>query len=544
MSFRIKQRGYFLLIAVIFIMIMGVLGSMIAYTFAGRATISVYQQQGLKTFYNAESGLEIVTRLLNIPALSGTPSRISCEQVTGNSSTTNASLNGGTFTVTTVNNSPISAEDTLSSAINSSTTSISVDNSAGFASSGRIMIDREAIDYAGISGNTFIGVVRGVGTTASSHASGAGVGQYQCSLDSQAGIPSIASPTYQRELQWDVQLQDGWAVGNQSGNFYTFTRWNGSTGNSWDDSSVPVGGANNRGNVNGISMLSYADGWAVGDSATNGFIFLHWDGKSWKKNLLAGSCSSQNLYSVSMVSSNEGWAVGARYRPGCGSSGDYRYTVLKYDGSAWSLLTPSTSPSIPADSSSVEDINSVHVIDTNASGTGDIGFAVGNSGQILKYDGSNWAADSSPVSSNLTGVYVVSSSEAWAVGASGAILKWNGSAWSSFSSPTSTQLNEVAMFDSTGSGTADFGIAVGDSGTIVSYNGSSWSATSSGSNNLYGIQIINSQDAWTVGASGTAIHWDGSSWTSVSSDTSIQLNMVGMIAPKGNPVSGWRQVFG
>lgn len=553
--FRSQQAGFFLLIAVVFILVMGVMGTMIAYLLSSRANVSVAEQQGLNAFYNAESGLEASARLLSIPALTGTPSRISCASVTGTSAITNASLNGGTFTVTTVNSSPVFATTTLSGAETASDSVINLTSASGFAPSGRVVIDGEAIDYTAISGNTLIGVTRGMdSTTASAHASGAGVGQYQCSLDSQAGIPSIASPSYRRELQWDVQLQDGWVVGNLSSSNFVLTRWNRPTEKSWTVSTLA--GGSNVANLNSVSMLSYASGWAVGNAANRNINFLRWNGSSWSLAAINNTCSSanlQHLLDVSMVSAQQGFAVGASYRVGnatC-SNGNYRYLITYWNGTTWTVLTPSSaSPKSPADGNSsannTPNLNAVHVIDTDGDGLANIGFAVGNRGVILQYNGTDWVVSSAPAvltTQNLTGVYTVSASEAWAVGVGGLIYKWNGSTWSSFSSPTVTQLNEVAMLDTNGDGLADFGVGVGSSGRIITYNGSSWSSTSSGSANLFGVGIVSTNDVWVVGASGTAIHYDGSTWTSVASGTAVQLNCISLVASKKNPTSAWRQVF-
>ncbi|TAK74629.1 MAG: hypothetical protein EPO11_06570, partial [Gammaproteobacteria bacterium] len=498
-----EQRGYFLVIAVLFILAMGLVGTMVSYLTSNRAALSVAQSNGLKAFYNAESGVEIGTRLLTMPKLTGTPLRSSCASITGTSAITNASLGGGTFTITTINSSPIYSVDNLSAAVTSTATTIPVASTSGFAPAGRIAVDKEFMDYAAISGNSFIGVTRGTGgTSASSHASGAGAGQYQCSLDVQAGIPTIASPKYQRELQWNVQLQEGWAVGNVSGSNFVLTHWNKPTEKSWTLSTLA--GGSNATTLNGLGMLSNADAWAVGNVVGSNFIFLRWNGSTWSLNTVSGACSGQNLVDVSMVSSQEGWAVGVRYKPTSCSSGNNRYTILRWNGSNWTLLTPSTG--LPADNNSNQNLNAVHVIDTTGDGTGNIGFAVGNNGQILRYNGSTWTSMSSPTTQNLNGVYVVSDSEAWAVGAAGVIIKWNGTSWSSASSATAA-LNNVSMLDTNGDGLADAGFAVGNSQVIASYNGSSWSSVDLGGTNLLGVKIIDANDAWAVGASGLVLHW-------------------------------------
>lgn len=536
------QQGYFLILAVIFIFVIGLLGIIIANLFAKRAFFSVTQQNGLNVFYIAESAIEIGTRLLTVAQLSGTPTRVACGSMTGHTPTTNASLGSGVFTITTINSSPIFATTTLSGGITSSSTTIDLTSTIGFESTGRVMIDRELVDYGGISANTLVGVTHGVGgSTAASHASGAAVGQYQCSLDAQSYIPDSTSASYQRELKWSVQLQDGWIVGNNAGSNFTFLRWNRPTELSWSAASV-VGGSSTV-DLNAISMISYADGWAVGNVDSGNFILLHWNGSNWQLSTISGACGTQDLLGVSMLSSQEGWIVGGRYRPGCGG-GSFRYTVMKWNGSSWSLLTPTSTPHVPDDNASNQHLNAVHVIDTNADGLGNIGFAVGNNGTILQYNGSHWVSNTSPTSRDLFGIYTVSNSEAWAVGNNGEIIKWNGSSWSTVSSPVSNRLNSIVMLDTDGNGAANFGWAVGNTGKIMTYNGSSWSLSADiGSTNLLAVAIVNTNEAWAVGASGAAYYWNGSNWSSVSSGTSRTLHGISMIAPVGRPMSSWQQVF-
>ncbi len=132
-----------------------------------------------------------------------------------------------------------------------------------------------------------IGVTRGVdGTLASSHASGAAAAQYQCNVVVDAGVPTIATSSYARELQWGVQLQDGIAVANRNGNNFVLYQWNGETELSWADDTFASCGSSCRANLAGVSMLSYSDIWVVGDRTSGGALsFLHWDGLSWTVDL-------------------------------------------------------------------------------------------------------------------------------------------------------------------------------------------------------------------------------------------------------------------
>jgi hypothetical protein len=535
-----KQHGYFLILAVVFIFVMGLMGSLIAYLLASRAMVSAAVYEGLQTFYIAESGLEAATRFITRSSVTTAPIRIACGAVTGNAQLTAGAISSGEFTATAT--APTVTYSPLSSAISSSATTIPVTSTASFPAQGRIVVDRESMDYAAISGNSFIGVTRGVdGTLASSHASGASVGEYQCSLNVTAAIPTIASSNYSRVLQWGVQLQDGMAVGARSGNNFTFYRWNGETELTWVNDSFASCGNSCRSDLNSVSMLSYADGWAVGNRATNGLVFLRWNGATWTPTFVTPSCNNQNLLGVSMVSSTQGWAVGARYTATCSGTA-YRYDILRWNGTAWTALTPSTSPSVPADNSSNQNLNAVHVIDTTGTGAGTIGFAVGGSGRILQYNGTNWVAVTSPTSSALYSVYVVSASQAWAVGAGGVIIRWNGSTWSTFTSPTSVQLNQVMMLDTDGDGLANFGVGVGNSGRIVTYNGTAWATTTSGTNNLMAVSIVDANDVWAAGASGRMTHWDGSTWVT-STLGALQINYLDFTSAKLKKTTGWKQDF-
>lgn len=540
---RQAEQGFFLILSIIFIMVIGFLAVVLTHTFATRAGVSPVLMDGLRVFYNAESGVEIGTRLLSIPSIQGTsPIRSRCADINNMPAITNATLGGGTLTIQAENGLAQSALTILSTNITSTTTAIPLSSTSGFASAGRVVIDREAIDYNGISGNVLTGVQRGVGNSMPSfHAQGAAVAQYQCNLSVQAGIPSLDAPRAQRQIRWAVPLQGAWAAGNSTGNSNTGANWNLSQELDWSGYAYqPLAEAN----LKGVSMLSNGDIWFAGETAqisgADYFTLIHLRGLNILSSYVPGACPDQALNGISMVSSQEGWAVGNIFRPNNCKGGRNRYTVLKYNGSSWNILSE---PEIPGDNNSNRDLNAVHVIDTSGNGVGNIGFAVGVNGDALIYNGSTWNAISTPGNQTLRGVYVVSATQAWAAGDNGTILRWDGSSWSSVSTPTNVQLNAIAMYDSDGDGQADFGIAAGNSGRILTYNGSAWSNSNTSGVDLFGVDIFDPQDAWAVGANGTAMHWNGSGWMSRNVGVSTTLNSIS-VSPARAGVSGWRQVFG
>lgn len=536
-----NQRGYLALVAVALILFVGLVGVVSAYLYANSAIANNEITQADKALYIAEGGLEKAVRYVMTPSLSGAAGRIACSSVTGNSNLSANSLGDGTFTVT---GSATYVGSTLSSTITSSATTISAANASGFASSGRLMIDKEIVNYTAISGNNFMGVTRGVNlSTAFPHTSGAYISQYQCAIDSKGGIPNLVSPVQQRELQEAIQLQEGWVVGNRSSNNFVLTHWNQPTELQWTSGSFTD--ATNRQNLNAVTMSSYREGFAVGDEQNNNFTILQLTNGAWSATPFAGACNSQHLQGVSIVSSTETWAVGTSDQinnfPSC-NSGNFIYAILRWNGSTWTKLTSSSVPT-GATLALIPHLNAVHVISTNGTGVGNLGFAVGNNGRILKYDGTSWTTDTSGITNNLFGVYVVSANEAWAVGAAGRILKWDGSTWSTVTSPTSTQLNAIMMLDTNNDGTADAGWAVGNSGVAIQYNGSTWSSQNAGGVALRGVALTANDDAWAVGNGGRVAHWDGSAWTNFTSNVSTQLNGIALIPPKQYPVSSWQEIF-
>lgn len=540
------QQGYLTLVALMLIIVIGFLGSAIAYMYYGGALATANYGTSAKALYLADAGLQNGTRLLSTPNITTTNQRVACSALTGTASVTNSSFDSGNYNVISVGSSPYDVSTTLSSAPTPSATTIDATSTAGFASYGRILIDKEVINYTAISGNSFIGISRGVNNSvASSHTLGTRISQYQCSIDSMAGVPNLTSPYTTREVQQAVELQDAWIVGPVSGNNFVLAEWNRPNELQWTNQSYTD--ATNKASLTSISLLSNAEGWAVGNTVGTNFTILRLLANSWTATPRSGACSgSQNLTSVSAVSSQEAWAVGVNDQVSC-SSGLWRYTILRWNGSTWTELSPTTTPSIPTDGSNSNanpPLNEVQVIDTTGNGLGNIGFAVGNNGRILKYNGTQWTQDTSPVTTTLFSVAVISTSEAWAVGANGVILKWNGSTWSSYSpSPTSTQLNSITMLDTDGDGIANVGWAVGNSGVAIRYVSPTWTLQSPGGGALSNVAMYSADDVWATGTSGRITHWNGSAWANGTSNIAGTLTGIAVINPEPQPDSAWREIF-
>ena len=150
----------------------------------------------------------------------------------------------------------------------------------------------------------------------------------------------------------------------------------------------------------------------------------------------------------------------------------------------------------------------------------------------------NWT---SPTSAFLRSVFMVSPDDGWAVGQYGTIIHWNGTEWSTVTSPTSRFLYSVFMVN------ADDGWAVGDEGTIVHWNGTEWSMVTSPTmswEQFRSVFMVSADDGWAVGALGSIIHWDGIEWSNATSPTTTHLYSVFMVsADDGWAVGDWGRII-
>src|SRR3990167_6303770 len=296
-----SQQGFLAIAAVVIIAIFGVIGLIATYLINTDILGGANQLDAEQALYIAEAGLEGATHQLRINTIASTTS---CTTITGNANLTHFTFTGakGPFTVTGSKTS-VTTASTLSGAITSNATTIPLASTASYATAGRIMIDREFIDYLTVSGNNLLNVRRGVdGTLASAHASGAPAGQYQCNLSSQAGVPSLSPAGNvvggRRIANEVVQLPEVWAVGAiTNGSNTNFILWNNPTELTWNNFNL----SNNKA-INNVSALSYVDAWAVGQQG----VVFHWNGNAWAAGT---SNTNSNLNGVDCVANNHCWAV-------------------------------------------------------------------------------------------------------------------------------------------------------------------------------------------------------------------------------------------
>jgi hypothetical protein len=267
-----------------------------------------------------------------------------------------------------------------------------------------------------------------------------------------------------------------------------------------------------------ISMVSSNYGWAAGSSAR----FARYDGSSWTEVVPGGTLTS-TIYGLDMVSTTDGWAV-----TGTADQSGRTGKIARFNGTTWQQYF--TTNRILYD---------VDMLDAT------YGWAVGEGGTVLQWNGSVWQEVSPPPSCRyscgavfLYAVSVASRTNVWAVGSTNSwtnnLWHWDGTRWTEVLPPNDALLNDVVVLPS------NFGLAAADRGTIFRYDGSNWTiaTTQWTTNGFRGFDCLHQSDCWAVGilnqqppAYGLQ-HWNGSNWE-VYQPPAYQPTMydVGMVAP-------------
>jgi hypothetical protein len=163
----------------------------------------------------------------------------------------------------------------------------------------------------------------------------------------------------------------------------------------------------------------------------------------------------------------------------------------------------------------------------------------------------------------LSGVSVVSSSDAWAVGDGSAVLHWNGTSWAKVTipdMPIGTFLHAVDAVSRSDVWAAGYGYSQAggsDMTLIVHWNGTAWKRVPSpGSFNsprfpqLTGLSMDSVTDGWAVGDvynnktganTALALHWNGTTWRRVTTSTAFSLTAVASFSPTNAAAVGFHR---
>src|SRR5215469_6899378 len=305
-----------------------------------------------------------------------------------------------------------------------------------------------------------------------------------------AGPQHGAAPPHQRPTALPnfltgvsaLSASDAWAVGSL-GDVSTKTlalHWNGTA---W--ARVPTPSPGRFPELTSVSAASAADAWAVGLRPT---LALHWNGAAWTRAAIP-HLEGGFLQGVSTLSASDAWAVG-NFTAGKTA----KTLVLHWNGTAWAQVP---SPNVNGNGAL---FGVAALSPTDAWAVGDYTAGRDIKTLVLHWNGRAWvhmaspSPGRSPLNDSLSGVSVLSASNAWAVGASGhghtqfspqktLVLHWNGSRWTQVPAPSPR-----------GIGTSPFTV-------------------------LTGVSARSPGDAWAVGCACSSdfdttlvLHWNGTAW--------------------------------
>ncbi len=170
-----------------------------------------------------------------------------------------------------------------------------------------------------------------------------------------------------------------------------------------------------------IDMITADEGWLVGN---NGQL-LHFRDGAWHHRTLdlpADQLDGLNLLDVEMVTPSEGWAVGRRG------------LVAHYRAKRWRVIEP---PAALRDDLWSLDVDSNGVL-----------WVVSLGGFVGRFDGRSWHLER-PTEEALFAIKMMASDDGWAVGEAGTILRFEGDRWRHWPSPTRSALFDISMLEPT-----------------------------------------------------------------------------------------------
>ncbi|HEU4930177.1 MAG TPA: hypothetical protein VFU38_10150 [Candidatus Krumholzibacteria bacterium] len=224
--------------------------------------------------------------------------------------------------------------------------------------------------------------------------------------------------------------------------------------------------------LRGIHGRSSGDLYAVGDAGT----VLRFDGSAWS---LSPAGVGENLNDAFMLSALDVVIVGDGGR------------ILRGADVSW----------VPMTSGTIENLHGVWAQNANHV------FAVGDAGIVLRYDGVNWNPENAPVR-DYTDVWGLDNGDVVAVARGGFVSRRVAGTWSDTTTPPATsdlhgvwgQSNERAF-------------AVGDGGTVLSLVAGAWHRL----NGLVTADLIAVSGSGSLvmvaGRSGTILRLEGSTWS-------------------------------
>ncbi len=331
------------------------------------------------------------------------------------------------------------------------------------------------------------------------------------------GTPKATDTVAQGSSEWETAYLTQLAVRDiaPTGNGQAWAVGGGGTilfydGAGWGRVASPTNAA-----LHAVAFTSADAGWAIGDAGT----ILRYDGDHWRRSNTP-TTEADALFDIALTDAG-GWAVGQRFNS---VSQTFEGLILHLQDGTWSEIP-------------VHDIDPLNAV-TLASP--DDGWAVGDAGTILRYDGAEWTVQDTRTNVDLYDV-AFAGDEVWAVSAMGIMLHWSDDNFEIKQVTYNLTLNAIQF------AAPDAGWSVGQDGTILRYEGGRWSLAQVDmpfQPDLFALSIDSNGVPWVVGDSGflglvTSDGWEFAAQPYLDVDmTSIALEDSAGWAAGGQPRAG------
>ncbi|MBW2528555.1 MAG: hypothetical protein JRI23_30560 [Deltaproteobacteria bacterium] len=256
---------------------------------------------------------------------------------------------------------------------------------------------------------------------------------------------------------------DGIAVGgDHENNVPTIYRYSNGV---WTDET-----AGTAGHMTAAVAVSPTDMWTGG----GGGLAFHFDGNEWTQFTIPGGC----IHGMDAITPTDIWVTPAEGQP----------YMRRYTGGMVNEWEQFTAPM-------TQGMNGVSM-----AGETD-GWAVGNGGIALRFNGTDWQRVETGTTAALKDVFMISPEDGWLVGGTGTLLHWDGAAWTAYESPSAAGLNGVFAL-----ATDDVWV-VGDAGTILHFDGVAWTQLPSPiQSDLTTVHFTSPSDGWIGGFDSALLH--------------------------------------
>jgi hypothetical protein len=136
-------------------------------------------------------------------------------------------------------------------------------------------------------------------------------------------------------------------------------------------------------------------------------------------------------------------------------------------------------------------------------------FAVGDSGVVLRYNGTSWTRMTTGTTAQLNRVWGSGATNVYAATETGRLLRYNGASWS-FVAGVQAPGGPLASVWGTSASNV---YAVGAGGIVFRYNGTSWQRIRLPTRQpLYAVWGSGTSNVYVAGGGGALYRFDGTSW--------------------------------